>query len=82
MSDAFLLIGSASLAKVAWASILASVVVATAFALVILGLVRSSEMRTAGRNAIATAYATLAVCGLAVCGASVVYGLILVAHKS
>jgi hypothetical protein len=73
---------AAALLRVAWVSVTASVLVSVTFALAIVGLVRGGEMRSTGRGAAALAYATLAVFALTVFGASVIYGLILLGHKS
>ena len=75
-------INSGALLKMLYSSLLAAVSVAAIFSLAILGAARSSEMRRARRNGAATGYAALAGVGLILTTAIVVYGLILVAHKS
>jgi hypothetical protein len=71
-----------SLLRVALSSVVASVVVVIAFTLAILGRVRGSETRAAGRSLQAFWYSMLTVGGLAAFAASVVYGLVLVTKKS
>lgn len=75
-------IAAGALLKMAYSSLVAGVGVSVMFSLAILGAIRSGDMRRANRGWAATAYATLAVGGLAICVAAVVYGLILVGHKS
>lgn len=76
------LIDTGALAKVAYVSLLAGVVVAVVFSLAIFGATRSSDMRRDGRQVAATAYAALAVLAGATAAGIVVYGLVLMAHKS
>jgi Na+/H+-dicarboxylate symporter len=76
------LIDTGALAKVAYISLLAGVVVAVVFSLAVLGATRSSDMRRDGRQAAATAYAALAVLAATAAAGIVVYGLVLMAHKS
>ncbi len=71
-----------ALLKMFYSSLLAGVGVAVVFSLAIMGATRSSDMRRVGRGGAATAYAVLAGAGLIVAVAMIVYGLILVAHKS
>ncbi len=75
-------IDAGKLAKMMYASLLAGISVALIFSIVILGAVRSSDMRRSGRGTAAAAYAALAGVGLVLALAVVAYGLILVAHKS
>jgi Na+/H+-dicarboxylate symporter len=70
-----------ALAKMLYSSLIAGISVALIFSIVILGAVRSSDMRRANRATAAAAYAVLASVGLALAIGVVVYGLILVAHK-
>jgi hypothetical protein len=70
-----------ALAKMLYASLLAGLSVALIFSIVILGTVRSTDMRRTGRGGAAAGYAALAVVGVVLALAVVVYGLILVAHK-
>jgi Na+/H+-dicarboxylate symporter len=76
------LTAASPLFKMVYSALLAAVAVSIVFSIAILGAVRSSDMRRAGRTTAATAYALLAVCGLALSAAVVIYGLILVGHKS
>jgi hypothetical protein len=73
---------ASALIKMAYSALLASVGAAAVFSLVILGVVRWGDMRRANRGGAAAAYATLAACALVASLAIVVYGLVLVAHKS
>ena len=75
-------INTHALAKMAYSSALAGVGVAVVFSLAILGVARSSEMRREHRTVAAGAYTALAGAGLLVAAAMVIYGLVLVAHKS
>jgi Na+/H+-dicarboxylate symporter len=70
-----------ALAKMLYSSLIAGIGVALIFSVVILGAVRSSDMRRLGRGTAAAAYAVLASVGLVLAIGVVVYGLILVAHK-
>ncbi len=70
-----------ALAKMLYSSVAAGISVALVFSIVILGSVRSIDMRRAGRGTAAAAYAALATVGVLLVAAVVVYGLILVAHK-
>lgn len=72
----------AALAKMFYSSLAAGVGVAIVFSIAIFGATRSSDMRRSGRSGAATAYAALGVVGLILAAGIVVYGLILVAHKS
>jgi hypothetical protein len=71
-----------ALLKMVYASVLAGIAIAVIFSLVILGATRSSDRRRERRTGAATAYTALAGAGLLLTSAIVVYGLILVAHKS
>ncbi len=68
--------------KVLYSSLLAGVGVSVVFSLAIFGATRSSDMRRSGRAAAATAFAVVAIASLLLSAGIVVYGLILVAHKS
>jgi hypothetical protein len=68
--------------RVAYTSILATVVVSCVFSFAAVSLIRASELRRANRSGRAAAYTVAALCGLAACAAAVVYGLILVGQKS
>ena len=75
-------LAAAPLLKMLYFSVLAGVGVSVIFSLAVFGLTRSSDMRRAGRATASTAYAALGVVALVLSAAAVVYGLILVAHKS
>lgn len=71
-----------ALVKMMYSSLLAGVAVAVVFSIAILGLTRSSEMRRAHRSGAAAAYTAVGAVGLLLAAAIVIYGLILVTHKS
>lgn len=71
-----------ALVKMVYSSLLAGVAVAVVFSIAILGLTRSGEMRRAHRSGPAAVYTAVGAVGLLVAAAIVIYGLILVAHKS
>lgn len=75
-------INTHALVKMVYSSVLAGVAVAVIFSIAILGATRSGEMRREHRTAAATAYTALAAAGLLLAAAIVIYGLILVAHKT
>jgi hypothetical protein len=75
-------IDGGALVKMLYASLAAGVGVAVVFSLAILGATRSSDLRREGRDGAATAFAALAAVGLVLAVAIVVYGLVLVVHKS
>jgi hypothetical protein len=75
-------VNAGALFKMVYSSLVAGLSVALIFAIVILGSVRSIDMRRAGRGTAAAAYAALATVGVILVGGVVVLGLILVAHKS
>ena len=70
-----------ALVKMLYSAVAAGLSVAVIFSIVILGSVRSIDMRRAGRGTAAAAYAALATVGVVLVAGVVVYGLILVAHK-
>ena len=76
------LIAVSPLLKMFYSAFAAGVGVAIVFSVAIFGAVRAADMRRCGRVTMATAYAALAACGLALSAAVVIYGLILVGHKS
>ncbi len=76
-----LLTAASPLFKMFYSALIAGVGIAIVFSLAILGAVRSSDRRRAGRSTAATGYALVAACALVVSAAVVVYGLILVGHK-
>jgi MFS family permease len=75
-------INTHALLKMLYSSVVAGVGVAVVFSVAILGMTRSSEMRREHRTAATAAYSALAVAGLLISAAIVIYGLILVAHKT
>jgi hypothetical protein len=75
-------IDSGALLKMVYSSLIASIGITIIFATAILGAIRAGELRRANRSAAATAYAVLAALGITLAVAIVVYGLVLVAHKS
>jgi hypothetical protein len=68
--------------RVLWTSIAATIVVTLAFSAGLRFIVRSSELRLAGRRGAAFVYGSLAGLALSAFGAAVVYGLLVMAHKS
>jgi hypothetical protein len=75
-------IDTTALLKMVYSSLLASVVVAVVFSTALLGAIRASDMRRAGRGITATAYAVLAAVGVLIASGVIVYGLVLIARKS
>ena len=75
-------IDTTALLKMFYSSLLAGVGVAVVFSIAILGATRSADLRRTNRTGAATAYAVLAGLGLLLSVAIVVYGLVLVVHKS
>ena len=71
-----------ALLKMLYSSLLASIFVAIVFSTALLGAVRASDMRRAGRGGLAAAYAVLATIGLLLAGGVIVYGLVLITRKS
>ena len=74
-------IDTTALLKMLYSSLLASLVVAVVFSTALLGAIRASDMRRAGRGVAATAYAVLAAVGVLVAGGVIVYGLVLITDK-
>ncbi|HET7049939.1 MAG TPA: hypothetical protein VFI54_16875 [Solirubrobacteraceae bacterium] len=75
-------INTHALIKMVYSSVLAGVGVAVVFSVAIVGAARSSDLRREHRTAAAAAYTALAAGGLLLAVGMVIYGLILVAHKS
>jgi hypothetical protein len=75
-------INTHALVKMLYTSVVAGVGVTVVFSLAILGATRSTEMRREHRTGAAACYTALATAGLLVAAAVVIYGLLLVAHKS
>jgi hypothetical protein len=69
------------LLRVLLTALVAGVGVSVVFALAVLGLARSAELRREERSAAAAGYAALGAAGLLVTGALIVLGLVLLAHK-
>jgi hypothetical protein len=75
-------IDTTALLKMVYSSLLASVFVAVVFSTALLGAIRASDSRRAGRGVAATAYAAVAVVGVLLASGVIVYGLVLIARKS
>ena len=75
-------IDSGALLKMVYSSLAASIGITIIFATAIFGAIRAGELRRANRATAATACAVLAALGIALALAVIVYGLVLVAHKS
>ena len=75
-------INTHALVKMLYSSVVAGVGVAVVFSLAILGATRSGEMRRQQRAGAAAGYTALAAASLLIVGAMVIYGLVLVAHKT
>jgi hypothetical protein len=71
-----------AIVRVVWSSVLATVVVSVLFSGAVVGLIRAGELRRSARGSAAAAYTVAATVALLVCLGAVVYGLILVGHKS
>ena len=74
-------IDTTALLKMVYSSLLASVFVAIVFSTGLLGAIKASDSRRAGRGGPAAAYAVLAVVGVLLAGGVIVYGLVLIARK-
>ena len=70
-----------ALLKVVAASFIAGIGISVAFALVILGVSRSTEQRSKGHSVAAGAYLAVAVLALGAFAAGLVYGIIVMASK-
>ena len=75
-------INTHALVKMLYSSVVAGVGVSVVFSLAILGATRSSQMRRRHRTGAAVAFTALAATGLLLAVATVIYGLILVTHKT
>jgi hypothetical protein len=71
-----------ALLKMLYSSLAAGVGVAVVFSVAVLGVIRAADMRRSDRALAAAAYAALAAAGLLLAVGAVIYGLVLVAHKS
>lgn len=76
------IVAVAALVKMFYASIVAGVGVAIVFSVAVLGAIRSSDLRREHRSRSAAAYSILMCVALLASAAIVVYGLIVVAHKT
>ncbi len=77
-----LVIATSPLVRMIISSLVASIAVAVIFSIAVLGLVRAGDARRSARGGVATAYAVMAVVAILLSAGVVVYGLVLVAHKS
>ncbi len=71
-----------ALSKMVLSSLGAGVGVTVVFSLAVLGAARFSDARRADRNVAASIYGLLALVAFTACAAAVVYGIILVDHKT
>jgi hypothetical protein len=69
------------LLELVWAAAAASLVVSCAFALMILGATRASDMRRANRDGAGTAYLALAAGAALLLAGSVVFGISVIVPK-
>jgi hypothetical protein len=67
--------------EVVWVSLAASVIVATTYSFVVLGMARSAEAARRGDGTVALAYAGLAVVAFAAFAATVVIGVNIMLSK-
>jgi hypothetical protein len=77
-----ILLAVSPLLRMFYSALVAGVASSVVFSVALFGAVRASDMRRSGRGTAATAYGVLAAAGLVISAAIVIYGLILVAHKS
>lgn len=70
-----------SVVEVIWTSLLGGIGVTAIFALLILGVTRSAELRRNGNALAATGYGVLAMIALVVVAAAVVFGIAVMTHK-
>ena len=75
------LVDTSALAKVVAASLIAGIGITVAFALVILGATRFTDMRQAARPIEAGAFAMVAAVALAACLAAVIVGIVAMTSK-
>jgi hypothetical protein len=75
-------INTHALVKMFYSSLIAGIGVAVVFSLAIVGAARSGEMRREHRTGAAVAYTALAAVGLLLAAGMVIYGLILLTHKT
>jgi Na+/H+-dicarboxylate symporter len=74
-------IDTTAVLRMLYSSLLASVVVAVVFSTALLGAIRASDMRRAGRGTAAVAYAAVATISVLVASGVIVYGLVLITRK-
>ncbi len=77
-----LVLATSPLVRMIISSVVASVTIAVIFSIAVLGLVRAGDARRSARGGAATAYAAMAVVAILLSAGVVVYGLVVVAHKS
>jgi multisubunit Na+/H+ antiporter MnhB subunit len=70
------------LLRVMYTAFIAGVGASLVFSLTVYGVVRSNEMRREQRSIAAASYGLIGAIGLALTLALIVYGMILLAHKS
>jgi hypothetical protein len=68
--------------EVVWVSLLAAIIVSTAYSFVVLGMARSADAARRGDGTVALAYAGLAVVAFTVFAATVVMGVNIMLSKS
>jgi hypothetical protein len=74
-------VDTAKLFELVWASLLAGIVVATCFSLVIIGVTRASDCRNNRRSGSATAYAALSAVATILFLGVAVFGISVIAAK-
>jgi hypothetical protein len=74
-------IDTTGLGEVILYALVAGVGVTVVFTLAVYGATRSTDMRRAGHNAVATIYGVIAILGAAATLGAVAYGIYLVQHK-
>jgi hypothetical protein len=68
--------------KLVLTSLAGGLSVAVVFSIAVLGVTRSNDLRRERRSGAAAAYGLIGIVGLALAAAIVVFGVVLVAHKS
>jgi len=74
-------LGTAPLLKMVYSSIIAGVSVALVFSIAVFGVIRSSDMRRAGRHGASARFAAIGLLALLASAAIAIAGLVLVIHK-
>jgi hypothetical protein len=72
----------AAIGDVIWASLLGGVLVTAAFAVGLYGAIRAFDARRGGHLVLAYGYWAMMVVGLGLVVASMVFGIVVIAHKS